>query len=87
MRVDKRDPQRTMRRDDMPAVGIAERMGWWAWEEYESVTPSPEWMDTPGGWMFCAFVGVVVLTTLLHLARGLVGVHAPTAKALLVART
>ena len=73
----------------VPAVGIAERMGWWAWwEEYESVTPlNPAWLDTPGGWALCAMLGIVILTTLLHLARGLVGVHARTAKALLVARS
>jgi hypothetical protein len=45
---------------------------------------SPAWLDTPGGWIFCIVFGPVALTTLLHMARGLVGLHARVAKALLV---
>lgn len=36
------------------------------------------------GCVFSIAFGVVVLTTLLHLARGIIDVHARTAKALLV---
>ena len=36
------------------------------------------------GWVFDVVFGVVILTTLLHVARAVVGVHARTAKALLV---
>ena len=36
------------------------------------------------GWVFNVVFGVVVLTTLLHVARGVVSVHARTAKTLLV---
>jgi hypothetical protein len=47
---------------------------------------TPAWLDTPGGWVFDVVFAVVVLTTLLHAARGLVRVHARTAKTLLVAQ-
>jgi hypothetical protein len=47
---------------------------------------SPAWLDTPAGWVFDVVFGVVVLTTLLHVARAVVAVHARTAKALLVAQ-
>ena len=47
---------------------------------------SPAWIDTPVGWLLCAVFGVIVLTTLLHAARGLVSLHARAAKTLLVAQ-
>jgi hypothetical protein len=68
----------------VPAVGIAQRLDWWLpWDEYIRV--SPRWLDTPAGWVVSLVVGILVLTTLLHLARGVIGVHARTAKMLLVA--
>ena len=70
-----------------PVFRIGQRLGWWlAWQHDDTIVFSPAWLDTPLGWVACVIFGVVVLTTLLHAARGLVGVHARTAKALLVAQ-
>ena len=44
----------------------------------------PAWLDTPQGCVIHLIFGVVVLTTLLHVARAVVSVHARTAKTLLV---
>jgi uncharacterized membrane protein len=71
----------------VPVVGIAQRLGWWLpWEHDVQIVFNPAWLDTPGGWIFSVVFGVVVLTTLLHAARGVVSVHARTAKTLLVAQ-
>jgi hypothetical protein len=67
-----------------PAIAVAQRLDWLPWNEY--VVFHPWWMDTPVGWVIFVVLGVVILTTLLHLARGVVTVHARTAKALLVAQ-
>lgn len=70
----------------VPVVSIAQRLGWWVrWENDELIAFSPAWIDTPAGWVFDVVFGVVVLTTLLHVARIVVSVHARTAKTLLVA--
>ena len=66
----------------VPVVGMAPRLGWWSGTE--PLVISPAWLDTPVGWVFCAIVGVVVLTTLLHVARIVIEFHARAAKALLV---
>jgi uncharacterized membrane protein len=69
----------------LPIVGIAQRAGWWVpWEGEGHITFSPAWLDTPGGWVISVVFGVILSTTLMHLARGVVRVHARTAKALLV---
>jgi len=69
----------------LPIVGIAQRAGWWVpWEREGHITFNPAWLDTPGGWIVSLAFGVIVSTTLMHFARGLVGVHARAAKALLV---
>jgi uncharacterized membrane protein len=71
----------------VPVFGISLRLGLWEPWWYEgSISISPAWLDTPEGWVFCVVFGVVILTTLLHLARGVVGLHARTAKMLLVAQ-
>jgi uncharacterized membrane protein len=71
----------------VPVAGIAQRMDWWVpWEEVGHISFSPAWLDTPGGWVFSVVFGVVVLTALLHAARGVVSIHARTAKTLLVAQ-
>jgi uncharacterized membrane protein len=68
----------------VPVVGIAQRWGWYVSRNTRPLVFTPAWLDTPVGWVFCAVVGVVVLTTLLHVARIVVGLHARAAKALLV---
>src|SRR4029077_18223042 len=71
----------------VPVVGMALRLGWWGpWEYDGPIVFNPAWIDTPGGWIFCVVFGVVVLTTLLHVARVVVSIHARTAKTLLVAQ-
>jgi hypothetical protein len=67
-----------------PVLAIALRLDWLPWRE--EVLLHPQWLDTPAGWAILFVFGIVVLTTMLHLARGMVGVHARTAKALLVAQ-
>ena len=72
----------------VPVVGISQRFGWW-WVPDEPDTTiwfNPAWLDTPAGWVFSVVLGVVILTALLHAARGVVSVHARTAKTLLVAQ-
>ncbi len=70
-----------------PIARMGQYMGWWlAWQDHETINFDPVWLDTPFGWFLCVILGIVILTTLLHLARGLVGVHARTAKTLLVAQ-
>ena len=71
----------------VPVAGSAQRLGWWVpWENEGSIAFTPAWLDTPGGWVFCVVFGVVVLTSLLHVARVVVSIHARTAKTLLVAQ-
>src|SRR5262245_10983279 len=71
----------------VPVVGIAQRLDWWLpWDRDDVgiIQFTPAWLDTPVGWVFDVAFGVVILTTLLHVARGVVSVHARTAKTLLV---
>ena len=42
------------------------------------------WLDNPIAYVVCAVLGVVILTTLMHLARGVGRLHARMAKVLLV---
>jgi hypothetical protein len=68
----------------VPVAGITQRLGWWIPMNTGRLVISPAWLDTPEGWVFSAFFGLVILTTLLHVARIVVGMHARVAKALLV---
>jgi len=68
----------------VPIIGAAQRAGWSLLADGEPLTFTPAWLDTPGGWVFCVVFGVVVCTTLMHLARGVVSMHARAAKLLLV---
>jgi uncharacterized membrane protein len=68
----------------VPVVGIAQRFDWWVPWGTERLVFSPAWLDTPPGWIFSALFGLVVLTTLLHVARIVIGLHARAAKAMLV---
>jgi uncharacterized membrane protein len=72
----------------LPVLSITQRLGWWPpWEHDRLIGVSPAWIDTPGGWVFDVVFGVVILTTLLHVARIVVGAHARAAKTLLVAQS
>ena len=48
------------------------------------VNMNPEWLGSPFGLVLCGVVGILILTTTLHLARGVTKVHAGLAKAMLV---
>ena len=68
----------------VPLVGIGQRLQWsFPWGS-EYVYFNPRWLDTPFGWVFCAVLGFVLLTSVLHVARVVVAFHARAAKALLV---
>jgi uncharacterized membrane protein len=67
-----------------PLARLGQRVGWIPWHDDGTVIITPAWLDTPVGWVVLTMFGIVILTTLLHAARGLVGVHARTAKTLLV---
>jgi uncharacterized membrane protein len=54
------------------------------WTDGGGVHIGPAWLDGPIGWMLCAVIGVVILTAIMHLARGIGRLHARMAKALLV---
>ena len=69
----------------VPIAGLADRFGWLRWE-HDEIVFNPVWLGTPGGWIVCGVVGILVLTTLLHAARGVVSLHARVAKALLLAQ-
>jgi len=68
----------------VPLVGIAQRSEWWVSSNTGPLVFSPWWLDTPMGWVFCAVFGAIVLTSLLHVARIVVRLHARVAKVLLV---
>jgi uncharacterized membrane protein len=70
----------------IPVFGIAQRLDWLPWAYESPIVFTPAWLDTPGGWVFSVVFGIVLLTSLLHVARGVVTVHARTAKMLLVAQ-
>jgi uncharacterized membrane protein len=70
-----------------PVFRMGQHLGvWLPPREEELIIFDPAWLDTPIGWFLCVTFGIVVLTTLLHAARGLVGAHARVAKTLLVAQ-
>jgi uncharacterized membrane protein len=70
-----------------PIFRAGQHLGvWLPSRDQESIVFDPAWLDTPVGWFLCVILGVVILTTLLHAARGLVGAHARAAKTLLVAQ-
>ncbi|HEU4626168.1 MAG TPA: sensor domain-containing protein [Steroidobacteraceae bacterium] len=56
---------------------------WWFGGNHVQI--NPQWLDNPVGYVLCAAFGVLVLTLLMHGARGIGKLHARVAKALLVA--
>jgi hypothetical protein len=68
----------------VPFAGIAQRLGWMISENTGPLLFTPAWIDTPAGYVFDVVFGILVLTTLLHVARAVVSTHARTAKTLLV---
>jgi uncharacterized membrane protein len=72
----------------VPIVRVLDYLGWlpasWFGADHFQVNPSA--LDNPIGWVLCAILGVLIVTLLMHLARGIGKLHARVAKALLVAR-
>jgi uncharacterized membrane protein len=68
-----------------PLLEIASRLGWL--DLSSDMHMGPAWLDSVWALPLMVVVGVLLLTTLMHLARGVGHLHAMYAKALLVART
>jgi uncharacterized membrane protein len=66
-----------------PLVELASRFSWFGMPD--DLHSSPAWLDSLWAMPLLVFVGVLLLTVLMHLARGVGRLHAMYAKALLVA--
>ena len=66
-----------------PLAEIASRFGWFGLPD--DIHMNPIWLDSLWALPFMVLVGVLLLTLLMHLARGVGRLHAMYAKALLVA--
>jgi hypothetical protein len=66
-----------------PLAEIASRLDWFGLPA--DIHMNPIWLDSPWALPFMVLVGVLLLTLLMHLARGVGRLHAMYAKALLVA--
>jgi hypothetical protein len=63
-----------------PLVGILEHVGF----VHAHLTMQPAWLAATLPLAFLGIIGLVVLTTLMHVARGIGRMHARIAKRLLV---
>jgi uncharacterized membrane protein len=68
-----------------PTIELASRYSWFGLPN--DLHSSPAWLGTFWAMPLLVLVGVLLLTTVMHLARGVGRLHAMYAKALLVART
>jgi hypothetical protein len=68
-----------------PLVDVAARYGWF--DQAGDVHLNPTWLGSLWAMPLMVLAGVVLLTLLMHLARGVGRLHALYAKALLVAPT
>ncbi|HEY2462483.1 MAG TPA: sensor domain-containing protein [Steroidobacteraceae bacterium] len=73
----------------LPIVGVLARAGWFGLGGVEVFsTAQPEWAFNTGlGIPILGLAGLLLLTSLMHLARGVGRLHAMFAKSMLVART
>jgi len=67
-----------------PLVMIGNHLGWWAFTEQPQIHPA--WLGGAVGLPLLVAAGVLTLTVLLHLSRGIGRLHAGLAKVLLVDR-
>jgi uncharacterized membrane protein len=65
-----------------PLVELASRFSWFGMPD--DLHSSPAWLDSPWAMPLWVLAGVLLLTVLMHLARGVGRLHAMYAKALLV---
>jgi Putative sensor len=73
-----------------PILDLADRFGWLQLSGVGGdpwINMNPHWLGSPIGLVFVGLLGVLILTLLMHLARGVGRVHARIAKYLLVARS
>jgi uncharacterized membrane protein len=68
-----------------PTIEFASRYSWFGLPD--DLHSSPAWLGTVWAMPFLVLLGVLLLTLVMHLARGIGRLHAMYAKALLVART
>lgn len=66
-----------------PLAVLAGRLGWF--DQERAVHLSPPWLDSFWASPILMLAGILLLTTLMHLARGVGRLHAQYAKVLLVA--
>jgi uncharacterized membrane protein len=66
-----------------PFIVIADRFGWLG-NDGTPITIHPGWLASPAGSLVAVVVGVIVLTILMHAARGIGRVQVALARALLV---
>ena len=73
----------------LPIIGLLAQAGWFGMGAVEAFsTAQPEWVfDTAFGIPILGLGGLLLLTSLMHLARGIGRLHAMFAKSMLVART
>jgi hypothetical protein len=73
----------------LPVAGILAQAGWFGMGGMEVFsTAQPEWVFNTGfGIPILGLAGILLLTSLMHLARGIGRLHAMFAKSMLVART
>ena len=73
----------------LPIIGVLAQAGWFGMGGVEVFsTAQPEWVfDTGFGIPILGLGGLLLLTSLMHLARGIGRLHAMFAKSMLVART
>ena len=67
----------------MPFLSIADNLGWLIIDG-RAAQIHPDWLTTPVGSIFAVAIGALILTALLHAARGLGRAHVAIARALLV---
>lgn len=67
-----------------PLFMIGDHLGWWGFTHQPQL--SPAWLDSVWGLPLLLAAGVLLLTLLMHTARGIGRLHAGVAKALLVDR-
>ena len=72
----------------LPLAAFADRLGWvnmtFDGDHIEHLNMSPAWLDHPLMLIALCLFGIVILTTLMHFARGVGRTHARVAKAMLV---
>jgi uncharacterized membrane protein len=66
-----------------PFIALAGHLGWLI-VDGETDLLHPDWLTTPVGSIFVVVLGVLILTALMHAARGLARAHVALARALLV---